>query len=211
MATTKELKDLAKQAKKKMEASKEKPKFSFDKVVEEKPKKVIQNKPKKEPIVWDVKIGDPIEYFDPNLSYEITGYRPIDENRGLDFDPEPFSQMARLYEATSHYTTYLPKTRLYDEFWTAEYDKCWNGITINGYTITGDHYFFLNYYRMKTPVKSLDKIDGSTFEETFPTFCVEQYKWFHYLALCEYVNLDANALKPRGVDQLAPSTSNSRC
>lgn len=211
MASDKELKDLAKQAKKKMEAVKEKPKFTFDEVIEEKPKKVIQNKPKKEPIVWDVKIGDPIEYFDPDLSYEITGYRPIDETRGLDFDPEPFSQMAKLYEATSRYTTYLPKTRLYDEFWTEEYDKCWKGVTINGYTITGDHYFFLNYYRMKTPVKGLDKIDGSTFEETFPTFCVEQYKWFHYLALCEYCNLDANALKPRGVDLLAPSTSNSRC
>lgn len=26
---------------------------------------------------WDVKIGEPIEFFDPNLSYELTGYRPI--------------------------------------------------------------------------------------------------------------------------------------
>ena len=26
---------------------------------------------------WDKKIGDTINYFDPSLSYEITGYKPI--------------------------------------------------------------------------------------------------------------------------------------
>jgi glutamyl-tRNA reductase len=26
---------------------------------------------------WDVKKEDKVEYFDPNLSYELTGYRPI--------------------------------------------------------------------------------------------------------------------------------------
>lgn len=39
-------------------------------------------------IKWDVKIGDHIEYFDPYLSYEITGYRPINDTEGLDFDPD---------------------------------------------------------------------------------------------------------------------------
>ena len=28
---------------------------------------------------WDVKIGDQIDFFDPSLSYELTGYRPITE------------------------------------------------------------------------------------------------------------------------------------
>ena len=37
---------------------------------------------------WDVRISDgPIDYFDPNLSYEATGYRPINDTRGLEFDP----------------------------------------------------------------------------------------------------------------------------
>ena len=39
---------------------------------------------------WDIKINDPIEYFDPRLSYEITGYRPINETQGLDFNPDWF-------------------------------------------------------------------------------------------------------------------------
>ena len=108
-------------------------------------------------------------------------------------------QAALNSDQSGYYTTYLPKSKLYNDFWTEEYRKCQEGVTYNGYTITGDHYFFLNYYRMKTPVKGLDNIDGSKFEETFPTFCTEQYKWFHYVALCEYTNLDCNALKPRGV------------
>lgn len=196
--TKSELEKLAKQAKKGMEA-KEKPKQVVEKTFEEKVSETTPKKPKKEPIVWDVKIGDPIEYFDPELSYEVTGYRPINDTKGLDFDPEPFSEMAQLFEKSGYYTTYLPKSKLYNDFWTEEYRKCQEGVTHNGYTITGDHYFFLNYYRMKTPVKGLGDVDGSKFEETFPTFCTEQYKWFHYVALCEYTNLDCNALKPRGI------------
>ena len=38
--------------------------------------------------IWDVKIDDPIEYFDKRLSYELTGYRPITETEGLDFNPD---------------------------------------------------------------------------------------------------------------------------
>ena len=36
---------------------------------------------------WDFKIGDQIQFFDRSLSYELTGYRPIDETHGLDFKP----------------------------------------------------------------------------------------------------------------------------
>ena len=43
---------------------------------------------KQEKIYWDVKIDDKIEYFDPHLSYELTGYRPINSTQGLDFNPD---------------------------------------------------------------------------------------------------------------------------
>jgi hypothetical protein len=39
---------------------------------------------------WDVKKEDKISYFDPELSYELTGYRPITKTKGLDFNPEWF-------------------------------------------------------------------------------------------------------------------------
>jgi hypothetical protein len=45
-------------------------------------------------------------YFDPELSYELTGYRPITMDKGLDFDPEPFREMAKIYEEKGKYTEF---------------------------------------------------------------------------------------------------------
>jgi hypothetical protein len=39
---------------------------------------------------WDVKKEDKISCFDPELSYDLTGYRPITKTKGLDFNPEWF-------------------------------------------------------------------------------------------------------------------------
>ena len=49
---------------------------------------------------WDVKKDEPIEYFDPTLSYELTGYRPINEKDGLDFDPSWFTETRDNYLKT---------------------------------------------------------------------------------------------------------------
>ena len=53
-------------------------------------------------IIWDVtkeqSIADNITYdcyFDADLSYELTGYIPINETSGLDFDPTPFIETGR--------------------------------------------------------------------------------------------------------------------
>jgi hypothetical protein len=40
---------------------------------------------------WDIKKDDNIEFFDKRLSYELTGYRPINNTQGLDFDPSWFT------------------------------------------------------------------------------------------------------------------------
>ena len=39
-------------------------------------------------IKWDFPIDIKIEYFDSYKSYELTGYRPINDVDGLDFDPD---------------------------------------------------------------------------------------------------------------------------
>ena len=95
---------------------------------------------------WDVKIGDKIEVFDPTLSYEITGYRPIDETHGLDFNPDWFTETREVYKRTSQYCPYLRESKRFNEFWKEQYRRCKYGMTVNGYTITGDNYFFLNFY-----------------------------------------------------------------
>ena len=88
---------------------------------------------------WDVKKEDKIEVFDPNLSYEITGYRPISKTQGLDFDPEWFVETRKQFEKTGKYCPHLPKSKKYNEFWEEQYKRCKYGYTVNGYTITGDN------------------------------------------------------------------------
>ena len=196
MATRRELKKLVDKAfkedeKKQQEEIKVLP--LAERTKEEKKKAISKSK---EPIVWDVKIGEPIDYFDPLLSYELTGYRPINETQGLDFDPEPFMATGKVYETTGNYTTYLKGSKLYNDFWQREFDRCVNGYTVNGYTLTGDNYFFLNYFRLQA-AKSKEK-GQSTLEESFPSFYAQQYTWFHYYRMCELLGKDACALKPRG-------------
>ncbi len=61
--------------------------------------------------LWDVPITEEIQYFDPELSYEITGYRPITMTNGLDFDPAPFRAAAEIYERTGNFTEFPKGTK----------------------------------------------------------------------------------------------------
>jgi len=133
---------------------------------EPEPKPVVEEKSYDED-GWDVKIGDPIEYFDPELSYELTGYRPITANRGLDFDPKLFTVAADTYRRTGRYTQLIPGTFAHREHWIEEFNRCKDGITIGRYTLTGENYFFINYFRLPS-VLAENKQESQ--EEDFPRF-----------------------------------------
>lgn len=148
-------------------------------------------------IEWDVKRYEKIDFFDSNLSYEITGYRPIDKIHGLDFNPEWFMETRRTKESTGKYSSYMPGTKAYNMFWKEEYLRCRNGMTVNGYTITGDNYFFINYYRLPN-LTSTEKAGGGR-SVNFPNFYVKQYEYFHYIELCKVLRKNAIGLKARGV------------
>lgn len=144
---------------------------------------------------WDVKIEDPIPYFDKRLSYELTGYRPITETKGLDFNPEWFTEARDTYLKTGHYTSYYPGSKMYRDFWNEEYRRCKNGLTINGYTITGFNYYFLNYYQL--PNTEQEKA-GDSRSVIFPRFFVYQYEFFHYFELCRTLRKNVAIMKNRG-------------
>ena len=147
--------------------------------------------------LWDYTKDDDIDFFDPSKSYELTGYKPINDKLGLDFDPTPFRETGIIFETTGSYCEYPKDCKPYVDFWNEQKRRCVDGYEVNGYRITGDHYFFLNFYRL--PVTK-DK-DGITFvEEGFPVFTTEHYKWFHYVEICEYLKKDVAALKCRGVE-----------
>ncbi len=146
---------------------------------------------------WDVPIDEEVKYFDPELSYELTGYRPITMEKGLDFDPEPFREMAKIFDENGRYTEYPEGSKPWKTFWQREVDRMQNGYTIGKYRITGDNYYFINYYRMQTIPENTTAGTGRL--ENFPSFLAEQYKWFHYVELAERVYQDAGALKARGL------------
>lgn len=145
-------------------------------------------------IEWDIPIDQEIEYFDPTLSYELTHYRPVDESRGFDFDPEWFQQAKRVKIETGKYCAYPFGTKKYKDFWDEEYRRCQEGLEVNGYRITGDNYFFLNYYQLQTT-----KVDraGQGRGMVFPEFLSKQYEYFHYVEMAQRLGLDVNSVKSR--------------
>lgn len=154
---------------------------------------------------WDVKIGDPIEYFDPRLSYEITKYRPINKDQGLYFDPDWFRQDAINKIATGKYsnTTYGTKSHL--DFWKERGRRCVHGYEVNGYRITGDNYFWLNFFRLKTTIDGSKASSGRSL--AFPMFLTFQYEYFHYVEMAEILGKDVGLLKARalGFSEMAAS------
>lgn len=145
---------------------------------------------------WDVKKDDPIPYFDANLSYELTGYKPINKYRGLDFNPSWFTEARDTFVRTGHYTRFRRNSRSWRAFWKEQFIRCKYGMTSHGYTITGDHYYFLNFYRLK----DLDNVEeaGMGRQEIFPNFLEGQYEWFHYLKLARKLRMNACMMKARG-------------
>ena len=144
---------------------------------------------------WDVKIGDPIPYFDKRLSYELTGYRPITETEGLDFDPSWFTEARETFLKTEQYCSYYPGSKLYRDFWNEEYKRCKEGMTVNGYTITGFNYYFLNYYQLPNTEQD---VAGDSRSIIFPRFFVYQYEFFHYFELCRKLRKNMTVMKNRG-------------
>lgn len=146
---------------------------------------------------WDVRNEDKIEYFDPELSYELTGYRPITKTKGLDFNPEWFTETREYYKQHGKYCPYLYKSKKYDEFWKEEYRRCKYGHTVNGYTITGDNYFFLNFYQL--PIVDKTQAAGEGLSRGFPVFFESHYRFFHYLQMTRILHRHAALMKARSI------------
>lgn len=147
--------------------------------------------------LWDYKLGDSIDFFDTTLSYELTGYRPINDKEGLDFDPSWFTEARETFLRTNHYCQFPRNSKAYADFWTQEYIRCRDGMTVNGYTITGDNYFFLNYYQLMDLESAGKAGEGRVY--AFPTFYVGQYEWFHYVEMAKKLRLNAVLMKSREV------------
>lgn len=147
-------------------------------------------------IRWDFGPNDTIEYFDNTKSYYLTKYRPINGTEGLDFDPNWFREDAINKLKTGRYSpTSIPMgSKTHRDWWIERKRRCNEGYESNGYRLTGDNYFFLNFYNLKSS-------DSETINQNygFPEFFVFQYEYFHYSEMCELLKKDTSALKSRGI------------
>lgn len=147
-------------------------------------------------IVWDFPIDSQIEYFDSYKSYELTKYRPINDTEGLDFNPDWFREDAINKLKTGRYSpSSIPiGSKTHRDWWKERIRRCNEGYEVNGYRITGDNYFFINFYNLKSSdIESINQSYG------FPQFLVFQYEYFHYLEMCEKLKKDVSVLKSRGI------------
>lgn len=174
---------------------------------------IIEQKPeiiKEESSEWDVPKNQTIEYFDTNLSYELTGYKPITKDKGLDFNPDWFTEARQTFLRTGHYTSYRFGSKAFVDFWKEQYNRCRHGMTVNGYRITGDNYFFLNFFQLLD--LDIKGKAGSGREYIFPAFYAGQYELFHYIDMCRALRLNACIMKSREVgwsEMLSAITANS--
>ena len=136
-------------------------------------------------------------FFDANLSYELVGYRPITATQGLDFNQTLFTEVGKRYDLTKKFCTYPTQSKAFKDWWREQKELCKTGFESGGYRITGDHYFFLNFYTMlkseKEKKAASGRIDGR------PEFWAAHYEFFHYIELCEVLGYDSVVLKARGV------------
>lgn len=160
---------------------------------------------------WDISTEEilnmKVPFFDAELSYELTGYKPITESKGLDFNPDWFTEARDTYNRTGHYTQYPFGTKAYRDFWNEQYKRCKNGYTVNGYTVTGFHYFFLNFYQLKDGRVS---VAGGARNFIFPRFMSAQYEYFHYFELARKLGKNVSMMKSRGVGQLRPKLNSAK-
>ena len=148
-------------------------------------------------MIWDYKKGDDIPFFDARQSYELTHYIPINETSGLNFDPKWFRQDAIKKEKTGKYCDAIRGTEEYNIFWKERIKRFKEGYESHGYRITGDNYFFINYYELDLLQEGTQT--GTGRDRGLPEFLVFQYEYFHYLEMCEILNKDVCTIKSRSV------------
>jgi len=114
-------------------------------------------------------------------------------------DSYKFSAAANYYKKHTMYTSALPGTRDYFEFWDKEADRCMHGINVDGIHITGFHYFYLNYCPIDRAVDEVlpDGTVQAKRERTFPSFYDGDYNYFQQIDIARKSSKHMIVLKAR--------------
>lgn len=106
---------------------------------------------------------------------------------------DEFRAAAIHFQQYKKYTLLEKGTNAYNEFWKAEHYKCMHGMTNSvGITITGVHYYYLNYVQ----IKSEDAVTGRK-KFNFPRFLDIDYDYFHLVEVGRRMHKGLIFTKPR--------------
>ena len=106
---------------------------------------------------------------------------------------DEFRVAAKHFDQWGRYTLLEKGTQAYNDFWKEEHRKCLEGMTNSvGITITGVHYFYLNYVR----IKSEDTVTGRK-KFNFPRFLDIDYDYFHLVDAARRLHKGLIFTKPR--------------
>tara|TARA_R100000544_G_scaffold15732_1_gene7370 strand:+ start:3102 stop:5066 length:1965 start_codon:yes stop_codon:yes gene_type:complete len=98
-----------------------------------------------------------------------------------------------------YYTSALPGTKDYYDFWDEEKNRCTYGYKIDGLHITGFHYFYLNYCPIDRAID--EELPNGTMqarrERTFPAFYDGDHEYFHEIDKARASNKHMIVLKAR--------------
>jgi hypothetical protein len=106
-----------------------------------------------------------------------------------------FSEAANKFLKDGKYCDFPIETKDWVDFWVEERRKCVEGVTIGEITITGYHYFMLNY----TPMKIADGT-GTTAKNitAFPKFWLSHWQLFRIVEYCQKNGQHLSLIKVRG-------------
>lgn len=88
----------------------------------------------------------------------------------IDFDTDKFRQEAIRFQKTGTYCSHEKGTRRYREYWDKQIEYCLDGIEIDGVSITGYHYFYLNFCRIKQVIKKPVQVRGKWVEKKMKVY-----------------------------------------
>ena len=97
------------------------------------------------------------------------------------------SPAATYFKQHGFYTDITPKTKDWYQFWREERRRCLEGYTVNGMSITGYHYFYLNYFPIDRAIEY--EHNGRLVkkrEHTFPDFYDTDYDFFWVVEIARY-------------------------
>lgn len=110
---------------------------------------------------------------------------------GYFVNTQAFSDAADHFKKYGRYTDYSAGSSGWFDFWKQELDKKINGVKIGGVQITGDHYNYINYTRIKRIPTVIEKKNGIFSKRVrkivdFPSFYDGDYDFFWNVQISEF-------------------------